>query len=195
MLALIKMPGLNAAERHSPEETNTAAKPVAPTFEVRGYRIEGNTVLPPEKFRLLARYTGPAVDVARLREGLSELQLLYRDLGFVTIGVTLPQQRLTNGYVRVQIVQGKLNKIAVQGNRYFSSNNVLRALPSLGTSTANAAPRDQPDRMTSGFASRPSARRACAVICPYSSASCAALISPPRGRSISRNARELKPTV
>ena len=39
---------------------------------------------------------------ARLREGLGELQLLYRNLGFATISVTLPQQRLTNGIVEVR---------------------------------------------------------------------------------------------
>jgi len=68
-----------------------------------------------------------------LREGLGKLQLLYRDLGFATISVTLPQQKLTNGFVRIKIIEGRLTGTRVEGNRYFSSNNVLRALPSLDT--------------------------------------------------------------
>jgi len=110
---------------------NSPAKP-SPTLDLRGYVIEGNTVLPPEKFGPLSNYTG-RVDFPRIREGLGQLQLLYHDLGFATISVTLPRQKLTNGVVRVKIVEGKLSHINVTGNHYYSSNNVLRTLPSLDT--------------------------------------------------------------
>ena len=102
-----------------------------PAFKVDGYHVEGNTVLPPEKLDFLTNYTGPAVSLARLREGLGDLQLLYRNLGFPTISVTLPQQRLTNGIVEVKVIEGRLESINVVSNRFFSSNNILRALPSL----------------------------------------------------------------
>ena len=133
MLALARLFDAQASPSEGANPANSTADARGRTFEVRGYRIEGNTVLPPEKFGMLTNYTGRAVDLPRLRQGLSELQLLYRDLGFATISVTLPQQRLTNGYVSVRIVEGKLSRINVQGNRYFSSNNVLRNLPSLET--------------------------------------------------------------
>ncbi|MGA2176871.1 MAG: ShlB/FhaC/HecB family hemolysin secretion/activation protein [Verrucomicrobiota bacterium] len=110
-----------------------SAKSAGPAFRVTAYKIEGNTVLPPEKFDFLTNYTGSAVDLARLREGLGELQLLYRNLGFATVSITLPQQRLTNGIVRVKVIEGTLAGISVAGNHYFSSNNVRRALPSLKT--------------------------------------------------------------
>lgn len=103
-----------------------------PTLEVRGYRIEGNSVLPPEKFGVLTNYTG-VVEFARVREGLGALQLLYRDLGFATISVTLPRQKVTNGIVRVKVIEGKLASINVAGNLHFSYHNVLRALPGLET--------------------------------------------------------------
>ncbi len=114
-----------------PIVTNTAA--TNRTFEVRGYRVEGNNgVLPPEKFGVLSNYTG-TVDFVKVREGLGAVQMLYRDLGFATVSVTLPQQKLTNGIVRVKVVEGKLDNIKVEGNRWFSTENVLRALPSLET--------------------------------------------------------------
>ncbi len=103
-----------------------------PTFEVRGYRVEGNTALPQEKFAVLSNYTGQ-VGFARVREGLGSVQLLYRDHGFVTASVTLPQQKLTNGIVRVKVLEGRLARIKVEGNRWFSTENVRRALPSLDT--------------------------------------------------------------
>jgi len=123
----------NAAEATnlSAAITNLFVAP-KPTLPVRGYLIEGNSVLPAEKFSFLTNYIGD-LDFAQLREGLGKLQLLYRDLGFPTISVTLPQQRLTNGIVRVVVVEGKLSHIIIAGNRYFSPDNVRRALPSLDT--------------------------------------------------------------
>jgi hemolysin activation/secretion protein len=143
MLALVKFSNSLAADTNPPaviEDLFAAPVPLvtnAPakgrTFDVRGYRIEGNySVLPPEKFGVLSNYTG-TVDFTKVRDGLGVIQLLYRDLGFATVSVTLPQQILTNGIVRVKVVEGKLAKIKVEGNRWFSTENVLRALPSLDT--------------------------------------------------------------
>ncbi len=113
-----------------PIVTNAPAKT---TFDVRTYRIEGNTVLPPQDFGVLSNYTSTNLDFPRLREGLGKVQLRYRELGFPTISVALPQQKLTNGLVRVKVIEGKISDIAVTGNRYYSAENVRRALPSLTT--------------------------------------------------------------
>jgi len=117
--------------------TNGPSKPSGPVFEVRGYLVEGNrSILPPDKIAgVLSNYTGPSVDFDRIREGLGQLQLLYRRLGFATVSVTLPKQRLTNGVVRVHVVPGILSDIVVTGNRHYSEENVRRALPSLATNT------------------------------------------------------------
>ena len=112
--------------------TNLVAQPPL-TLAVKTYRIEGNTVLPPQDFGVLSNYTGTNITFPRLREGLGKVQLRYRELGFPTISVTLPQQRITNGTIRVKVVEGRLGEIRVTGNEYFSSNNVRRALPSLTT--------------------------------------------------------------
>ena len=132
-LVLIKIIETNAAAESdlAAAITNLFTVP-KPTIEIRGYRIEGNTALPPGEFNILTNYTGE-MDFARIREGLGKLQLRYRDLGFPTICVTLPQQKLTNGFVRVRIVEGLLSDIIVEGNRYYSADNIRRALPSLAT--------------------------------------------------------------
>jgi hemolysin activation/secretion protein len=113
----------------TPVVTNT---PPAVKFDVRGYQIEGNTLLPPEKFGVLSNYTGK-VEFSRIHGALGAVLLTYRQFGFATISPTLPPQKLTNGVVHVKIVEGKLARIKVEGNHYFSSANVRRALPSLQT--------------------------------------------------------------
>lgn len=111
--------------------TNLFTAP-GPSIVIRGYLIEGNSVLPPGEFGFLTNYTGD-VDFPRLREGLGKLQLRYRELGFATISVRLPQQKLTNGIVHLRVIEGRLSDIIIEGNHYYSSNNILRALPGLGT--------------------------------------------------------------
>ena len=114
--------------------TNAPARSPGRTFEVRAYLVEGNTLLPPQKLAsVLTNYVGPAVDLPRLTQGLGELQLLYRHLGFATVNITLPQQKLTNGIVRVLVTEGKLSDIVITGNHHFSDANIRRALPDLTT--------------------------------------------------------------
>jgi hemolysin activation/secretion protein/AraC-like DNA-binding protein len=103
-------------------------------FEVKGYELEGNTLLPASVTApLLQKHTGKAVTFDTIRQALSDLQLAYRDRGFVTVAVALPPQQLTNGIVHINVTEGRLVEIIVEGNRFFSSNNVRRALPSLRT--------------------------------------------------------------
>lgn len=123
-----------ASQRIEPTPSAPAAKPAAPTFEVRRYEVAGNTLLRPEVVeQVFTNATGPTVTLPQIQKALGELQLAYRERGYATVSVSLPQQQLTNAVVRVQVTEGVLTDIQVTGNRHFSSNNVARALPSLKT--------------------------------------------------------------
>ena len=98
-------------------------------FEVRGYLRAWAIPFCRRKIRPAFQLLG-RVEFARVREGLGKLQLLYRELGFATIG-SPSRQKLTDGIVQVKVVEGKLDQIKVEGTRYFSTDNVRRALPSL----------------------------------------------------------------
>ena len=140
MTALVKFPGKAAAAPTAEGRTS------APAFEVAGYLVEGNTVLPDDQLNgIFAKYTGPAISIDQIRAALGELQLTYREYGYVTIGVALPRQQVTNGIIRVQVTEGRLGEITVVGNRHFSSDNVRRALPGLATNELPNAKWLQPE--------------------------------------------------
>lgn len=106
----------------------------SPTFEVTAYELEGNTLLKRSEIQtVVAPFTGHAVNYDLVRQALLALQGYYRSRGFVTVGLGLPPQRLTNGIVRVQVTEGRLADINILGNGHYSSNNIRRALPSLST--------------------------------------------------------------
>jgi len=116
-------------------EATSGAKTNAPaTFEVKGYEIRGNTLFSYDDMEpIFAKYVATNASFQTIRDALSEFQMAYRNRGFVTVAVTLPQQQLTNGIVKVQVTEGKLAEISVINNKHFSSNNVMRALPGLHT--------------------------------------------------------------
>jgi hemolysin activation/secretion protein len=108
-----------------------------PHFTVEKYLITGNTVLAPGQLgqiltNLPAAF-GTNVSFADIRAQLGDLQMAYRERGFVTVSVALPPQKLTNAEVKIKVTEGRLSDIRVEGNKFYSTPNVLRALPSLHT--------------------------------------------------------------
>jgi hemolysin activation/secretion protein/AraC-like DNA-binding protein len=108
-----------------------------PHFKVEKYLISGNTVLAPAQInQVLTNHPaafGTNVSFADIRALMADLRMAYQERGFVTISIGLPQQRLTNAEVKIQVTEGRLTDIRVQDNKFFSTPNVLRALPSLRT--------------------------------------------------------------
>ena len=122
------------AQTNKPVEkgTNVVANPKA--FEVRHYQIDGNTVLDPKVIdKLLEPATGKEVTFEQINKGLLAVQKAYSERGLLTVKVTLPQQKLTNATIRVKIIEAPLAAITISGNKHFTTNYVLRKLPSLHT--------------------------------------------------------------
>src|SRR5260221_206090 len=120
----------NASTTNPPpvKSTNTL------TFPVEGYEITGTTLFKYADLEpIFKKYVGPAVGVDSILQAAGEFQMAYRNRGFVTASVVVPKQDLTNGLVKVKVVEGRLAQINVINNRHFSSNNIMRALPSLQT--------------------------------------------------------------
>jgi len=131
-----KMAELDAQERQAahPRMISTNA---GPKFDVEKYLVTGNSILPPTDiggiFTNVPDAFGTNVTFDVIRAALTDLQMAYRERGYVTVSVGLPQQKLTNATVKVQVTEGRLAGINITGNRYYSDENVMRALPSLYT--------------------------------------------------------------
>jgi hemolysin activation/secretion protein/AraC-like DNA-binding protein len=145
---LQKMAELDAEEKNAPAlqaaaEKNArihwipASTNAGPRFKVERFRVEGNSILTPEAvgdvITNVPQAFGTNVSLPAIQAALGDLQMAYRERGFVTVSVVLPPQKLTNATVKVQVTEAPLVAINVIGNRWFSTDNVLRALPSLHT--------------------------------------------------------------
>jgi hemolysin activation/secretion protein len=106
-------------------------------FQVQRFVLDGNTLLPePRAAQLLAPYRGASKDFADIQRALEALEGAYRELGYGVVQVTLPEQNITQGEIRFVIIEPRLGKVSIEGNRSFGAQNIRRSLPALAEGTA-----------------------------------------------------------
>lgn len=103
-----------------------------PRFDIRGYTVEGNTLIAPDKLEaILSPFTGPGRHFGIVQEAIEALDQAYRDRGFTMVKVTLPEQEMKKGLVRIQVIENRIRKIEVEGNQFFGPQNIRNSLPGL----------------------------------------------------------------
>jgi len=87
---------------------------------VREIKVVGSTVFSAEE---LAKVTAPYLNREVTSEDLEALRMAltlhYINNGYVTSGAIIPDQTLKDGVLTIQIIEGKLSRIDVEGNRWF----------------------------------------------------------------------------
>ena len=87
------------------------------TFTVTGVAFDGNTVLPGNALQAIAApYIGRPITLAEANELASKITAAYRDAGYVLVRAVIPAQRVTDGILRIQIVEGTIDKVNIQGD-------------------------------------------------------------------------------
>jgi hemolysin activation/secretion protein len=103
-------------------------------FEIAGFSVAGNTLLPTREIDLaLAPYAGKGRDFGDIQRALEALEALYHERGYNVVTVQLPEQELNGGVVRLNVVQAKIGKVTVAGNRVFSDANIRASMPALAS--------------------------------------------------------------
>lgn len=116
--------------------SSQAEETVVPRFDIRQLFLEGNTILPPRDVAaILKKYTGPQKDFGTLQEAMDELEAAYRKRGYTMVTVILPEQELERGTVVINVLEPTVREIIIDGNRHYSRENILRALPTLKVGT------------------------------------------------------------
>jgi hemolysin activation/secretion protein len=92
---------------------------------VRKIVVTGNTVFSPEE---LSQVTAPYENRPLISEDLEALRraltLYYINHGFINSGAFIPDQTVVDGIVTIQIVEGKLSSIEIEGNKWFRDSYI-----------------------------------------------------------------------
>lgn len=107
--------------------------PAPVTFAVMEFEVQGNTVLPANVVeQTLAPFLGPGRSIQDLESAREALEKAYQDAGFLSVVVTLPNQRIkADGVVRFEITAAKVDRLTVTGAAYHKPSRIKAQVPSV----------------------------------------------------------------
>jgi hemolysin activation/secretion protein len=135
-LGAIALPVQAFAQEATPAPAAEAPAEAERLLDVFNYRVEGNTVLARiEVERAVLPYLGPQRKISDVEAARAALEKAYRDKGFETVGVEIPQQDVRGGIVRFNVVELKVGQLRVLNARHFSPKDIAARMPALAEGT------------------------------------------------------------
>jgi hemolysin activation/secretion protein len=123
-----------ATQPAKPQPAPPSAPPEPQTlrFDISGFRVEGNTLVAASQIaEVLKPFEGKARDFGDVQRALEALQETYAQAGFGAVQVYLPEQELQGGVVSLKVIETRIEKINIVGNKNFDAANIRRSLPAL----------------------------------------------------------------
>jgi hemolysin activation/secretion protein len=120
------------AQAQSPAAPAPAvAAPVAePRFDINKFTVRGATLITSEGLQLiLAPFIGKGKNFGDVQKALEALEKSYTSKGYSAVQVILPEQQIDKGEVEFEIVEAKIGKIVIEGNRYYDEANIRASMP------------------------------------------------------------------
>ncbi len=120
---LPREPGIGRTPVPQAEPPATPAPPApapapaaAPGFVLRAVTVEGATAIPATTLApIWAPYIGQPVSLATLSDIADRIAAAYRAEGYVLSQAVLPEQTIENGSVRIQVIEGFIDRVDIDG--------------------------------------------------------------------------------
>ncbi len=108
-------------------------------LRINKIELEEPHIIPSESMKkFLAIYEGKDISVDDLIEIQKRLSKYYYENGYVNSGVIVPNQRITDGVIRLRAIHGRLTRVKMSGNRRMSSDYIKSAIAKGVTVPLNA---------------------------------------------------------
>ncbi|MEI7840399.1 MAG: ShlB/FhaC/HecB family hemolysin secretion/activation protein [Methylococcaceae bacterium] len=145
-----------AQEANNQENVAVAAQ-AQPGFDLFELQVDGNTVLDSALIeKTLYPFLGKGKSVDDVEKARQTLEAFYKDKGYPTVLVEIPEQDVVEGLVRLQVVEGSVERLKVTGSRYFYLGKITEKVPALAAGQVpympavqeqiNALSKESPDR-------------------------------------------------
>lgn len=146
--------GLLAGTAHSQTpEVTTASPPPAepgspenPLFYIQEYRVKGvSKISNLEVEEAVYPYLGPARTADDVEKARQNLEKAFHEKGYQTVSVLIPQQDPRFGIIILEVVEGTVGRLRVNGSKWFLPSKIRAAAPSMvegGVPNMNDVQRD-----------------------------------------------------
>jgi hemolysin activation/secretion protein len=102
---------------------------------IRQIEVLGSTVFDSKELNPITQpLEGRSVTLEELRGVTQAITKLYLDSGYLTSRAVLADQKIADGIVRIQVIEGRLEEIQIEGNQRLNPN-YIRSRIHLGTTT------------------------------------------------------------
>lgn len=99
------------------------------TFDIHSFYIEGNTVLKKEVLTMgIKEYVGRSKTAEDVEAARETLERLYHEVGYPTVLVNIPEQAVDDGIVKLQVIESRIKRVRVKGNKYFTMAHIKEKL-------------------------------------------------------------------
>lgn len=120
MLWLAVLGAMNAAHAQEAE------------FDIYEYRVEGTTLLPVTVVELAVYpHLGEKKTLSDVEKAREALEKAYHGAGYLTVLVSIPQQKVDEGVVKLAVTEAPVDRLRVVESRYFSLGEIRAAAPEL----------------------------------------------------------------
>ncbi len=108
-----------------PPETTSTPTPTIESVQVQKVQVSGSTIFTSEELSSITKSVeGRTVSLEELRKVAEDITKLYLDRGYITSRAILLNQTITESVVQIQVIEGGIEKIEVQGTKRLNPDYV-----------------------------------------------------------------------
>ncbi|VEP15473.1 Surface antigen (D15) [Hyella patelloides LEGE 07179] len=116
-------------EQTTPRDAPNTVEDAPQTIFVKKFEIVGSTVFTPEELvEVLKPYTMRRLSFTELLAAQQAIDRLYIENGYITSGTFLPPQKLQDGIVVIEVIEGTVEAINIEGLNRLNSGYVRSRL-------------------------------------------------------------------
>ena len=78
---------------------------------------------------VIGQYVGRNVFMTDIQNAINGLNNLYAEKGFVTARAYLPEQTVSNGNIKIELIESRIGNVSVLNNKYTTDNYILKRIP------------------------------------------------------------------
>lgn len=102
------------------------------TFPIKEFDIIGSTLIDDASLqRVLKPFVGAKRTADDVEKARKALESHFHGKGYPAVLVNIPEQVVEDGTIRLEVIESKIRRVRVVGNRYFTMEKILSQLPSI----------------------------------------------------------------
>jgi hemolysin activation/secretion protein len=114
------------------QQTIAATKAPERRVDIDAYDVDGNSILDQEAIEsAVYPFLGPQRSRDDVESARKALEQAYQSRGYQSVVVEIPPQTVTNGIVKLHVVEAPIGRLRVVGSHYYLPNTIKSQAPAL----------------------------------------------------------------